>query len=422
MLFDLDNWQEIFNSLAKNPLRTALTAFGVFWGIFMLIVMLGAGAGLQNGISSEFEGGATNSFFLWARSTSKPYQGLPPGREIRMTQEDYVYLKQAIPEADVVAPRNQLGGWRGGNNVLRKNKTAAFNVMGDYPQIQRVENLLIAEGRFLNDFDLSETRKVAVIGSRVKELLFEANENPIGEYIQINGVYFKVVGVFASKQSGDRGDRATQTIYIPFTTFARAFNYGNSVDWFAITSKPSIKASVVEEKVVSVLQTRHQVAPDDTRAFGHFNVEKEYQKMQGLFLAIRVIVWIVGIGTLAAGVIGVSNIMLVVVKERTKEIGIRRALGAKPSLVMGQIILEAVFLTLAAGYFGLVAGVFSLEAVGGLTAGAGDGGNAPFKDPSVSLNVALYALTILVCAGALAGWMPAQRALSIAPVDALREE
>ncbi len=417
MIFDLDSWQEIFASLGKSPLRTFLTAFGVMWGIFMLIVMLGAGSGLENGITSEFAGGATNSFFLWSRSTSKPYQGLPPGRQVEMTVEDFAYLKQAVPEADVIAPRNQLGGWRGGNNIVRGNKTAAFSVMGDIPDIQKIENLLIPEGRFLNDLDMDEHRKVAVIGTRVQELMYEKDEEPIGTYIRINNIYFQVVGVFATRQSGDRAERSSQTIYIPFNTYRNTFNAGNSVGWFAVTSKPAIPASVVEQKVIDVLKSRHQVAPDDTRAFGSFNLEEEYKKMTGLFAAIRIIVWIVGIGTLAAGVIGVSNIMLVIVKERTKEIGIRRALGAKPSAVMSQIILEAVFLTLVAGYLGLVLGVATLQGVSNL-AGESD----TFRNPEVNLRIAAYALSLLVISGALAGWIPAQRAINIQPVDALREE
>jgi len=418
-LLDLDHWQEIRVALTRNRTRTALTAFGVFWGIFLLMVMLGSGSGLRKGVLKGFADGATNSFFLWTQRTQKPFAGMPAGRSIRLTNADVEAIREKVPEVEVVAPRNQLRGFGGGNNVSRGRKTGAFSVMGDYPEIRRVQPLRIEAGRFLNPIDVGESRKVAVIGTRVRELLFSRGEEPIGDSIVIGGVYFQVVGVFASPRTGDNADRDAQTIFVPFTTFQRAFNYGDRVGWMAIISRSDVPASVAEEKVLSLLRSRHKVAPDDLRAFGHFNLEEEFAKIQGLFSGIRLLVWIVGIGTLAAGVIGVSNIMLIIVRERTKEIGIRRALGAKPSAVVSQIVSESVILTSLAGYLGLVAGIALVVGIGKLLP---PGGAGMFLDPDVGVGEALQALAILVAAGVLAGLAPAQRALAVSPTVALRSE
>ncbi len=418
-IFDIDRWQEIAATLGKNKLRTFLTAFGVFWGLFMLIMMLGSGNGLQNGMNKDFSGFATNSIYIWTQRTSKPYAGLPPGRRFNLRNEDIKALREQVPEADVISARNQLGGYRGGNNVTRGTIAGAFSVMGDYPQITEVQKIDVFNGRFINRFDIEEKRKVAVVGTRVQEVLFKNDEEPVNDYIRINGVYFKVIGVFKSDKSGDRADRDLSTIYIPFTTFQQAFNYGDRVGWFAITSQPHIPATETEAKVLQVLASRHRIAPDDDRAFGHFNAEKEFTQMNGLFAGIKALIWIVGLGTLLAGVIGVSNIMLIVVKERTSEIGIRRALGATPWKIVSQIILESVVLTTIAGYTGLVAGVGILELI---ARNLPDGGTNMFLNPEVDLNVALQALTILIIAGALAGLIPARRAIALSTVDALRDE
>lgn len=418
-LLDLDHWQEIRVALLRNRARTALTAFGVFWGIFLLMVMLGSGSGLKNGVLQGFADGATNSFFLWTQRTQKPYAGMPAGRSIRLTNADVEAIREKVPEAEVVAPRNQLRGFGGGNNVSRGRKTGAFSVMGDYPEIRKVQPLRIETGRFLNPIDVEESRKVAVIGTRVRELLFARGEEPIGDSIVIGGVYFQVVGVFASPRTGENAERDAQTIFVPFTTFQRAFNYGDRVGWMAIISRPDVPASEAEERVLSLLRSRHKVAPDDLRAFGHFNLEEEFEKIRGLFSGIRLLVWIVGVGTLAAGVIGVSNIMLIIVRERTKEIGIRRALGAKPSAVVSQIVSESVILTSLAGYLGLVAGIALVVGIGKLLP---PGGAGMFLDPDVGVGEALQALAILVAAGVLAGLAPAQRALAVSPTVALRSE
>ena len=420
-MFDLDHWQEIKSALLANKTRTVLTAFGVFWGIFLLIVMLGSGKGMSNAAMAGFGDGATNSFFLWSQRTAKPYQGMPAGRRIQLTNDDVQAIKDQIPEAAVVAPRNQLGGFRGGNNVTRGGKTGGFSVMGDSPEILVLQSLRLSSGRFLNPSDLTERRKVAVIGKRVHELLFAPGEDPLGQSIEIKGVYFKIIGTFRAAASAHNAEQDEQSIYVPFTTFQDAFNFGNRVGWLAVTSKPNVPASTVEENVLNLLRLRHKVAPDDPRAFGHFNLEEEFQKMQGLFLGISTLVWLVGIGTLAAGAIGVSNIMLIIVKERTKEIGVRRAIGAKPSAIVLQVLTEAVFLTAVAGYLGLVAGVGVMELVSALLPKGADGPQM-FSNPGVDLKTALQALAILIGAGALAGLIPAQRAIAVSPMVALRTE
>lgn len=416
-MFDYDKWQEIIATIKKNKLRTILTAFGVFWGILMLVIMLGSGRGLQNGAMSDFAGTATNSFYVWAQRTTKPYMGMQPGRQFHYNNDDALALK-SIPELAIVAPRNQLGGYRSVNSVMRGKKTGAFDIMGDYPQYNLIEPRKISNGRFINDLDIKDKRKVAVIGTRVRDILFEKGEDPISKYISINKVYFQVIGVFDPKGSGEQNEEESKTIQIPFTTFQHVFNYGNVVGFFAITSRNDIPASEAEERVIALLKARHKIAPEDQLAIGHWNLEKEFGKIQGLFTGISWLVWIVGIGTLLAGVIGVSNIMLIVVKERTKEIGIRRALGAPPLSIMSQIILESIFLTSFAGYFGLVAGVGLLEAV---SSALGDSAGM-FRHPEVDFEVAMKALFILVIAGALAGFIPAKRAVSVSTVEALRSE
>jgi len=417
-LWDRDNWTEIWTALAMNRARTALTAFGVFWGLLMLMLLLGSGRGLENGVTARFQGEATNSFYLWTDRTSKPYRGLGPGRSFEFTTADALAIRRHVPEVEVVAPMSQLGGFRGGNNVTRGVRAAALQVMGVYPEVRGIDALDIAEGRFVNRLDLAESRKVAVIGHRVQELLFEPGEPVIGASLKVRGVYFKVVGIFAPKTRGERAMRDSEKIFIPLSTFQRAFNFGDEIGWFAVTSRADVPASVAEQRVVELLKRRHRVHPEDARAIGHWNTEKEFLKVRGLIGGIDLLVWIVGLGTLAAGVIGVSNIMLIVVRERTREIGLRRAIGATPLAITSQILLESVVLTTLAGYLGLVAGVALVEGIGAALATAGSSAEM-FQAPGVGLGDALRALAVLVGAGALAGLIPSRRALAIRPVEAL---
>jgi putative ABC transport system permease protein len=415
-MFDYNNWQEIFFTLKKNKWRSFFTAFGVFWGIFMLVIMLGSGKGLQNGTTADFNGMATNSFFVWAQSTSKPFKGFKRGREFDFNNDDIKAIKKEIPEVDVVSGRNQIGDYGGGSGVIHNAKSGSFSVMGDFPDFLKIQPLEKLNGRFINDLDIKEKRKIAVIGNRVAQELYKKDETVLGSVIKIKGINFQVVGIFQSNKSDDGGEFA-KTIYVPFTTFQSCFNLGNRVGWFSITSKENIPCSVVEVKVKDLLKKRHSIAPDDNQAVGSWNAEVQYKKMQGLFMGIQLLIWIVGIGTLLAGVIGISNIMLVVVKERTKEIGIKRALGATPFKIVGQLVQESLFLTFVAGYGGLVLGVGVIQLVSNAMKGQ-EGGM--FRNPEVDLNVALIALFILILGGIIAGLIPAYRAIKITTVDALR--
>ena len=417
MIFDRDNWQEIFATIRKNKLRTTLTMLGVFWGIFMLVIMLGSGNGLRHGVMQEFGGTATNSFFVWAQPTSKSYKGLKPGRTYNFTLADLEALKQ-IKELEIVSPYNQLGGHDESSNVIRGVKTAACQINANYPNSDKIIKVKIKKGRFINELDIKEKRKICVIGSRVNELLFKKNEDPIGEYIRVNGVYFKVVGLTLTSASGEDGKEEATRISIPFTTFQNAFHFGDVVGWFAIKSRDGVPVEVSEEKVINILKEHHKISPDDQKAIGHWNMGVEYNKLNGLFNGIALLIWIVGSGTLLAGVIGISNIMLIVVKERTKEIGVKRALGAVPSQIIGQILIESVFLTSISGYFGLIFGIALLE---GLNSIIGESGGM-FSNPTVDFGVAIKALVILIISGGIAGLIPASKAIAIKPVEALKAE
>jgi len=420
-MFDTDKWQEIFYSLKQNKLRSFLTAFGVFWGIFMLIVMLGSGNGLQNGVTQGFGDFATNSVFIWTQRTTVEYKGFPKGRFFNYDNADIIAIQKNIKNIRYLAPRLRAGGFGGGDNVVRGLNSGAFQITGDFPAMNLIDPVNIVEGRFINDIDIEQKRKIVVIGTRVKEALFEPDEDPMGKYIRIQGVYFKVAGVYSSKKSGEQGDRENQGIYMPFTTLQKTYNYGDIVGVFAITAFDNVSVSSVEEETIKLLKQRHIIAPEDDQAIGHFNVEKEFKQMKGVFMGIDGLIWLVGIGTLLAGVIGVSNIMLVIVKERTKEIGIQRAIGATPFKIMSQIITESVFITAFAGYIGLVIGVGIIELVNFALIQSGTDSNM-FRNPEVNFQVAVTALLILIISGAIAGFIPAKRAVSIKPIDALRTE
>lgn len=412
----MDRWKEIYHTLRKNPGRTILTAFGVGWGIFMLLVVLGLGQGLENGVKYMFKGFASNSIFVWGQSTSIPYKGMPEGRRVGLTSADTEIIRRNVPGIKVICPRIQLGGYMGGNNVSYGTKNGAFSINGDVPDINHVYLWKFPRGRFINQADIDQSRKVCAIGKRVEEILFEGKD-PIGEYIRINNVYFQVVGTFKPQVAGRMTERDEQTIVIPFTTFQKAFNAPNDVHWFSIVCEDNVLGSEIEQQVKTVLANAHQVHPDDTRAFGSFSSQDRFGKIQMTFITVRWVAWFVGIMTLLAGVIGVTNIMLITVKERTKEIGIRRAIGARPWSIISQIMLESVTLTTLAGYVGLLAGIWLVESI----SKAGLSGEM-FRDPEVKITVAITSLVVLILSGALAGILPALRAIQIKPVDALRDE
>jgi len=420
-MFDRDRWNEIWLTLTKNKWRTFFTAFGVFWGIFMLIVMMGSGNGLYNGVNSGWGGMATNSMFMWTQQTTLPYKGLPRGRFFNFRNDDTRALLLNIPEIDYIAPRLQGWGGDGNNNVVRNERTGAFTIFGDYPELNLIDPLYIEKGRFINENDIADKRKVAVIGSRVVSELFVMGEDPLGQYIRIQGVYFQVVGVFSSKKRDQQAQRENQNIIIPFTTLQKTYNYGDIVGWYAMTAKRSFPVADMEARVKAFLMQRHKIHPEDTRAIGSFNVENEFNKMNRLFAGINGLIWIVGIGTLLAGVVGISNIMLVVIRERTREIGIQRALGATPWTIVSQVLAESAVLTTLAGYFGLVAGVGLIELVNKGLSASGSSDNM-FQDPGVSFGIALAALGVLIVSGLVAGIIPARKAVTVKPIDALRYE
>ena len=418
----MDIWQEILHTVKQNRLRSLLTAFGVFWGLFMLVIMIGTGNGLQKGAYSEFSSYATNSVFIWPRLTTKPYKGFPIGRRFHFTNEDTRVLKRMVPGISALAPRGRKRGGDGDNNVTHKDKTATLTIYGDHPEVQHIRLLQIMSGRFLNQLDLDESRKVAIIGEETVTLLFEKDASPMGAYISINNINFKVVGVYRLPSKNDEDyEEEAKAVFLPLSTFQQVFNWGETVGWFSITSEPQVKVSDVRNEVIRVLAGRHAIAPEDERAFGSWNMEEEFQKIADLFVGIRFIVWFVGVFTLIAGIIGVSNIMLIAVKERTREIGIKRTVGATPFSVISQVLLEALLLTSIPGYGSLVCGVAVLEGVGRLIQVLKIDAQM-FQDPSIDFTAALMALAVLTIAGTLAGLMPAYRAVQGKPVEALRYE
>jgi len=417
-MFDWDSWQEIWATLRKNRLRAVLTACGVFWGMFMLMVLLGLGTGLERGVIKSLGGMALHSVYVWSQRTSLPYAGLQPGRYVKFTNRDIETIRH-VAGVEHVAPRLQLGGWREGQNITRGAKTGNFNVMGDVPEFPLVEPLIFKRGRFINQRDMTEQRKVAVVGELVLGQLFEPSENPIGQYIQVKGVNFQVIGELKSLKAGDEGEKLSATVYVPFSTFQSAFNQRDRVGWFTIGAAQGYPAIVVEDAVKQALAETHRIHPRDLQAFGSFNAADKFDKIQGLFRGIRAFVWMVGALTLLAGMLGVSNILLITVKERTKELGIRKALGATPSSIVAMIVKESLVLTAMSGYSGLVAAVLALE---GFSRVLQTMPEAPVSRPEVDLKAALAAQFLLVAAGLIAAIMPARHAARVHPVEALRAE
>jgi len=419
-MFNRDRWKEILEVLTTNWFRTLLTAFGVFWGILILIILLSAGKGLENGIKADFGDIATNTMFMWTRSTTKAHMGLPIGRRFRFKVEDVKSIRDNIPNLRFISPRNQLGGFGNDNNVVRGLNTGAYNVYGDYPEIINQDPMSITEGRFINQNDIQEKRKIAIIGAGVRNELYDKGEAVMGSYIKIQGVNFMVVGTYKKKSSDGDGEEAQKEIYVPFTSFSQAFNMGNDVGWMAITAHDGTSISSIKEDIVNLMKTKHKIHPEDTRAVGYFDLYEQYNRVESLFGAMSFIAYFVGILVLLSGIIGVSNIMLIVVKERTKEIGIRRALGEDPWSIKKQILLESIFLTIISGMAGIIIGALFIYGVNALL-----DANGPvdmFLNPSVSLGVVTIALFILVLSGLLAGFIPAQSAIKVKPIDALRTE
>jgi putative ABC transport system permease protein len=416
-MFDLDKWQEILSSIMKHPLRTALTAFGVLWGIMMLVLLLGAGKGLENGVNSSFASMAKNTMWVWGGKTTIPYQGIKPGRKVDYTNDDFHALKERFPEIKYIAPG---AGLKSSYIINYGNKTGTFAIGGDYPDIARVRSFVLPKGRFLNEEDIVKKRKVAVLGKRVVEVLF-GKEDPIGKFFQVNGVFFQVVGCFEVENLGGSGRDDSEKIFIPLSTLQASFNLPNYISSFAITPHDGVDPEWLEEEVKNFLRIRRKISPEDKNAVGAWNSGEESKKINGLFAGINIFIWVVGSMTIIAGIVGVSNIMLIVVKERTREIGIRKALGATPLSIISLIVQEAIVVTSVAGYVGLLLGVGILGAVNSFMESS-EAKNQYFKNPEIDIKVALIAMFILIVSGAIAGLIPAVKAARINPIEALRAE
>lgn len=414
-MFDRDKWQEIFDTIRKHKLRTFLTALGVFWGIFMLVFLMGSGKGLENGVMGSFGDRASNCLYVWTQRTSKPYEGLQPGRRPQLMENDISAIVQHFGDKiEYIAPRM----WVTAGEIKRNDKSGAFDVRGETPDLIHLEPFDVARGRFINDLDLKQKRKVVVIGERVDEVLFEEDEESIGDYLTINGVEYLVVGVFKSNALGGGDDDDEQSIFMPLTTAQQVTNAPGEIGWFVCSMYGDVDVTEVEIPLLALLRERHKVHPEDEMGVRSFNLAEEYREVRGLFTGISIITWVVGIGSLLAGIIGVGNIMLIVVKERTKEIGIRKAMGATPGSIVGLILLESVFITTIAGYFGLL---LSTGIIVMANKAVGSGGEF-FANPEVDVRVGLGALVILIIAGALTGLMPALQAARVNPVVALKDE
>lgn len=420
-MFDIDVWQEIFATIKKNKLRTFLTGFSVAWGIFMLMILLGSGNGLQNGVRTQFASNSVNMMWLWAGETSMPYQGLKEGRSVKFNNADYAFLKGMNQDLEQVSSRYYLPG-----NIVYtyKNEYGTFETSSCHPSLKLMGNMSVTSGRFINDLDINDFRKVIVIGDNVRLALFKGVD-PLGEYINLNNVPFKVVGIIHDR--GRRNDDE-RTSYIPISTAQRIFNGADRVHTFAVTTKmvtTAEEADSITADVRKAMALRHNFDPKDKRAMGSFNLLAMYIRTMKIFQAIKIFVWIIGIGTLIAGIVGVSNIMLILVKERTREIGIRKAIGATPGSVIGLVLLESILITTVAGYIGLIFGIGLMEGVNyGLekAVGSGGGDNIFFRNPTVDFTTAITAMVILIVSGALAGYLPARKAANVKPIEALRND
>jgi putative ABC transport system permease protein len=419
IIFDYDTWQEIYSSIAKNKTRTVVTIIGVLWGIFIYITLSGSAKGLDNGFDREFQDMAMNSMFIWPQSTSIPYAGFKIGRSPRLTIQNVKMLKQQVPEIQYIAPRNARGVRSGPPaRVVYGDISRTYNIYGDYPEYSEISTKKIYKGgRFINNSDITNKRKVCVIGERTKKELFEEDDNPVGKFIRIDNVYFQVVGVHKYNPGG--GFETDGDIFIPFETFRNLYNTGDKVNWFVIAAYDNADVIAVEKKVKKALKRIHKVSPDDERAFGSFNLGELFNRIKGFADGMTFLSLVVGIATIIAGVIGIGNILLISVKERTKELGVRRALGATPAEVRIQIILESIFLTLIAGVLGIILGAVALATINFFTQDLAD---FPYTNPTVPTPLVLGALLMMTVMGTLIGLIPAQRAVSIKPIDALREE
>ena len=410
-LFDRDTWQEVYDSMSKNKLRTGITMVGVWWGILLLITLLGAARGMENSFNRAFGDFATNSVFVWGQSTSKPFKGFQEGKRVQLKLSHAKKIEENVEGIEFVVPRN-----RNQALVVRNFLSGTYSINGDYPLLDKVQKKKLLNGRFINQNDIDGKKKVAVISEDIYKQLFEKDELAIGQYIQMNSINFTIIGV---TQTENANMGPSSDIHIPFTTFQQIYNQGDTIGWLMITGKPEYNIKQIEEDAKLLLRNLNKVHPQDKRAFGSFNLGKEFAKITGFLKGMQFLTWFVGIATLIAGVFAIGNILLITVKERTKEIGVRRALGATPFEIKRQIVVEAVFLTLVAGLLGIISGGWILIAADNAW---GQGDDATLVNASVSIAVVFVALLLLVTLGTLIGLIPAFKATSIKPIEALREE
>ena len=415
-LFDTDRWEEIFDSLSKNRTRTFLTAFGIFWGIFMLILLMGGGRGLESMLGSNLAGFASNSGFIFAENTGKPYKGLRQGRYWNIELDDVGRVKNCVEGIDVATPI--LQNW--GGTAMAESHSCSVTVSGERSDYARVDDPKIKFGRPLNDVDDLQHRKVCVVGTRIVEELFPqlGKDDPCGRFIQVDGIYYCIVGVSGKSADGlTIGGNAQTTVHLPYNTMQQAYNRGNRVDLLALTALPDYKMSDVQARIEKFLKRVHTIHPEDTEAVLKLNTEAIFAMIDNLFRGVSILVWMIGLGTLLAGAIGVSNIMIVTVKERTTEIGIRRAIGATPLDILSMVMSESVVLTLLSGMSGITLAVLILQ---GMEVGLRE--SNPEAQFQISFGVAIGAASLLALLGLVAGLAPAIRAMKIKPVDAMREE
>jgi putative ABC transport system permease protein len=415
---DWDKWQEIFAALKKQKVRTSLTAFGVFWGIFMLVIMLGFGQGYSINVDGLF-GDRKNVVFLWSSNvTQLAYKGLPKGRQIRLTQDDIDLIKQKIPGLKTLEGVNYL---MGSQYVVREKNSGSFYVIGTHGGWAPLNTNRVMEGRYINQLDEDEFRKVAVIGTRVRPVLFKDETSVIGKFIKIQGISFKVVGIYEATEPDNGNQNQSISVYLPNETLRKTFNQMDRFNELLIQPGAQHNTLELEKEIKKIIYERQKIHPDDQGVLNTYNSEQEYLQNKNLVKGIIGFSWMVAIGTIIAGVIGVGNIMLVVVKERTREIGLRKALGATPSSISLMIMHESLVITLAAGYAGLVAGVALLEVVKMVLVNMGKG-KGMFASPFIDIGTALLALAVLVVMGALAALLPAIKAASVNPIVALQDE
>ncbi|MBT8496357.1 MAG: ABC transporter permease [Deltaproteobacteria bacterium] len=410
-MFSLDRWQEIFSTLRAHKLRTALTSLSVAWGIFMLVLLLGAGRGLSNGVQDDFKDDAVNSLWIFGGRSSVAFKGLAPGRETRMRNADYERLRTNQAGVEHITSRFRVGD----PMVSFRDKTSAFDIRATHPDHVYLEMTQMLDGRFINQRDLDEKRKVTAIGVGVRDFLF-GETNPLGEYIAIGGMNYRIVGVF----SDEGGEGEEQKLYIPITTAQATHGASDRAHriMFTVDEATTVEESeAIEEEVRQAFAARHEFDPTDRQALRIRNNVEAFSRIQQVFSVLEIFVWFISAGTIIAGIVGVSNIMLISVKERTKEIGVRKALGATPGSIVAMVVQEAVFITAIAGYLGLVAGVLALE---GVASAMPD--NQWLANPSVDFRVAINATVLLIVCGALAGFFPARRAARVSPIVALRDE